>query len=349
MILTALGRALKCRFGRWRSLIGLAVLLNWVPAVSVAAPPARIDTFEVKVGTQEDKFSTAEILALFEASEDKVYSLGPGDVLSVEVWDRAELSGTHVIGPDGQISLPVAGDLRLGGLDRERAAEAVKRALAAYYLDPVVTLRIDQYVSNHIYVLGRVSNPGLISFEETPTLLGAITRAGGLPVGGVGADKASLTRCAVFRGKDRVVWIDLSNLLTGDMALNIRLQKNDLVYIPDSNDQLVYVLGAVNHPGAFNLTPEMSFMDALALAGGPAEGASLSRMKVIRSGRELRRKVSLEKILKPRAGLNVLLQENDIVFVPKSGLEQFSYLTSKLNPITSLMLVGTAFLQITKP
>lgn len=333
----------------WVPTASVLLFLGWAAPAPAGKKDARLDTFEVKVGTQEDKFSPAEILALFEAPEDNAYRLGPGDVLSVEVWDRPELSGNHVVGPDGQITLPVAGDLRLAGLDRQEASRAVAAAIGAFYRDPVVTLRLDQYVSNHIYVLGRVSNPGLISFEEAPTLLGAITRAGGLPVGGVGADKATLTRCAIFRGKDRMVWIDLSRLLTGDMTLNVRLQKNDLVYIPDANDQLVYVLGAVNHPGAFNLTPEMSFMDALALAGGPAEGASLSRMKVIRAGKELRRKVSLEKILKPRAGLNVLLEENDIVFVPKSGLEQFSYLTSKLNPITSLMLVGTAFLQVTKP
>ncbi|MEZ5584693.1 MAG: hypothetical protein R3F37_19735 [Candidatus Competibacteraceae bacterium] len=47
--------------------------------------------------------------------------------------------------------------------------------------------------------------------------------------------------------------------MTGDLALNIRLQRDDVVYIPDAFDTAVCVLGAVLKPGAYRLTPQMSF------------------------------------------------------------------------------------------
>ena len=77
-----------------------------------------------------------------------------------------------------------------------------------------------------------------------------------------------LTRCAVIRNK-KILWVDLKRLLNGDLSLNIRLKRNDTVYVPDAYDTSVYVLGEVNKPGVYRLTPKMSFLDALGQAGYP--------------------------------------------------------------------------------
>ena len=317
------------------------------PADAKDAQPQRVtpEGFVIQDMDPGEKFASEELLARFEAPSGEAYRLGEGDELAIEVWDHPKLSGRHVIGPDGMITLPVAGSHHLAGLARDDATKAVKQAFSSYYLDLLVTVRVDRYGSNRVYVLGRVGQPGILHFETAPSLLEAITRAGGLPVGGVGADKASLTRCAVFRGRDRVVWIDLKGLLTGNMALNIRLQRNDVVYIPDADDQLVYVLGEVHTPGAYHLTPEMSFMDALALAGGPTEDAAVNSMKIVRPGQRARKKISTRKLLKPDPDLNVLLEENDILYVPRSGLASFGYVMNKLNPFTTLLLFGAALMK----
>jgi polysaccharide export outer membrane protein len=111
-----------------------------------------------------------------------------------------------VLGPDGRVTLPLAGSLRLADTTREEAAARVKQSFTQFYRQPAVTLSVDQYTANKVTVLGRVQNPGAITFENPPTLLEALARAGSLPV----IDKqATLTRCAVFRGREQVIWVDL--------------------------------------------------------------------------------------------------------------------------------------------
>lgn len=291
---------------------------------------------------QQMEFVTPEAISRFEAPLEEQYRLGVGDELTIEVWDHPELSSRHTIGPDGRITLPVAGDVRLAGHSRETARDQVKKLYSALYPDLIVTIRVDNYRSNRVYILGRVMNPGLIYFDTVPSLLETITRAGGLPVGGVGSDKAKLTRCAIFRGKDTAIWVNLSELLKGNMALNIRLYANDLVYIPDADDQLVYVMGEVRQPGAVNLTPEMTFLDVLALAGGPSPDAATNNMRLIRPEQGINQKISLKDLTHPQPDLNYQIQKGDILYIPKRGIARVDYWIDKLNPFATFLFLGTA-------
>lgn len=285
-------------------------------------------------------FSSAELLAQFDAGEEKEYSLGAGDELTVDIWDHPELSGKHIVGPDGKITLPHAGSLTVTGLTREAASEEIRKSLERYYYNLLVTVRVDKYTSYRVMILGRVSSPGTLYFDAAPTLLNVITRAGGLPIGGAGAEKAALARCAIFRGRDKVVWIELKNLLNGtDLSLNIRLQRNDVVYLPDSDDQLVYVLGEVKTPGAYRLTPNMSFLDALALAGGPTRDAAGNKLHIIRQGKQIEAEFTFDKLLKPESKLNYSLNEGDIIYLPSRRLAKVGYVLEKINPFASLLLV----------
>jgi polysaccharide export outer membrane protein len=286
--------------------------------------------------------ATAEQLAAFE-SPSTSYLVGPGDELTIDVWGYPELSGAHVVGPDGRVTIPVIGSMVLAERSREDAAKDITEALASYYRDAAATVRIDRYVSNQVLVLGRVTNPGAIRFEVQPTLLDAITRAGGLPIGGVGADKAALTRCAVFRGRDRVLWVDLRSLLRGEnLGANIALRSNDVVFIPDADDQLIYVMGEVNQPGAYQLTPDMSFLDLLAKAGGPTRDAAEGTIQVVRPTAGVNAEVNLEDLLQARAEFNFRLAEGDIVYVPQSGVAKVGYVLEKLSPITQMIMFSAA-------
>ena len=283
------------------------------------------------------------MLKQFDTAADEEYRLGDGDEISLDVWGRPELSGKHQIGPDGRITLPVVGSVRIAGLTREEGAAAVVRASAKLYSNLSATIQVDHYTSNRIFLLGRVTNPGAILFDRSPTLLEAITRAGSLPVGGMGSEKAALTRCAVFRGRDQVAWIDLKALMNGgNLALNLQLRRDDIVYVPDADDQLIYVLGEVKTPGALHLTPDMSFMDALSRAGGPTEDASNNRIHLIRPGAELNREIKLDRLLRPDPTLNIALEEGDIIYVPKSKIGKIGYLLQRLGTISGLVVVGGA-------
>jgi polysaccharide export outer membrane protein len=243
------------------------------------------------------------------------------------------------VGPDGVITVPVAGPTKVGLLTREEAASRVRQGLERFYVDPNVQFGVEQYMSNRITVLGRVQNPGMLSFDHPPTLLETLAKAGSLPV----IDKqATLTRCAIFRGRDKVIWVDLKRLLNGGQVhLNLRMRPGDLVYIPDSADTMVYVLGSVHRPGAYRLTPDMSVMDALATAGGPNEDAQPREIGIYRPARQAVERIALQNLMDARQRVNFALEEGDVIFVPKSGIAEFGYVSRQLAAGLSLLTVGT--------
>lgn len=288
--------------------------------------------------SEKIEFVEAADLAAFEAQADPIYRLGAGDHISVQVWGRPEVSSKHVIGPDGRITLPLAGSLRVADVTREDAANQIGQTLTRFYKQPLVTVGVDLYNSNKVIVLGRVQNPGAISFDNPPTLLEALARAGSLPV----IDKqATLTRCAVFRGRERIIWVDLKRLLNrGESSYNIRLKPGDLVYIPDSFDTLVYVMGAVHRPGAYRLTPDMSLMDALMQAGGPNEDADMQETGIYRPSKRAYEKAPMTAIVTNEPKSNFGLEEGDVIFVPKSNMAETGYVMRQLIPGLSFLTFG---------
>jgi polysaccharide biosynthesis/export protein len=317
----------------------LVALLLSISTLLAAEERSRFET-----PTKESRVTALDLLREFEAPEDKDYRLGEGDEIVISVWGRAELSGKHTIGPDGNITLPYVGLFPIANLTRTQAAVAAQQAWSNFYDAVTVTVQVQRYEANKIFVLGRVANPGVLRFEGQPTLLEAVTRAGGLPIGGIGAEKAALARCMVFRGRDKLVWIELRNLLNGtNLALNIRLQRNDTLYIPDSDDQLVYVMGEVNRPGVVRVTPEMTFLSALAQAGGPTEDARTGKIRLIRPNAGIDRDFNLNDFYRLPKNQDVRVQDGDIIYVSRSGMAKLGYVMQKLSPLTGWMLFGTAF------
>ena len=343
------------------SAVRLAVKLALLAATLVACatqPPPGLDgspdfqmsqkrkqaPFMDETALQEfDRTESVRALEAFEGARPTEYLLGPSDEITVQVFGRPELSGPSIVGPYGDISMPVVGAVRVEGLTPTEAANVIGKRVAKYYLEAPVSVRIDRYVANQVLVLGRVAYPGALHFDRPPTLLDALARAGALPVGGIGADKAALNRCAIVRGRDQIAWIDLKSVLNGtNPRLNIELRRGDLLYIPDADDQLVYVIGQVHKPGAYRLTPDMSFLDALNTAGGPTNDASYKSIYVVRPRDHMQKEVSLYDLIDANPEPNVVLEEGDIIYVPQNGLAALGYVFQQLSPITGMALVGAA-------
>lgn len=326
--------------GLYRILMAALVVLLQACATKLAPPTANAnEVFTPAAKSDRVEFLSAAALADLEAPSDVVYRLGEGDVLSLQVWGRPEVSGRFVMGPDGLISVPVVGSVRLNSLTREEAAQQIRGGLSRYYDQPHVVLGVDQYTSNKVTVLGRVQNPGQLAFDSQPTLLEVLAKAGSLPV----IDKqATLTRCAIMRGRDKIIWVDLKRLLNGgEMAYNLRMKKGDLVYIPDSSDTMVYVMGSVFRPGAYRLTPDMSVMDALMQAGGANEDASPKEIGIYRATRQSVERIELDELVTGRARNNFALEEGDVIFVPKSGIADFGYVSRQLAAGLSFLTLQT--------
>lgn len=331
------------QFCRLTAVLLSAVFLTGCPSLYDTLPVDKLPYDFPKAKSRKVEFDSVDVLKKFEASEEETrdYRIGAGDHVLVEIWDHPELSAKHIVGPDGQITLTLAGPIRLQDLTRSEAAKAVNDSYARYYDNLAVTVRVEDYVSNQVLVLGRVTNPGIVPFQAgPPSLLEAIAHAGGLPVGGTGAEKAALGQAAVFRGRDKIAWIELKELLAGrNLALNIRLRRNDVIYIPDADDQLVYVLGQVNTPGALGLSPGMTFLDALARAGGPTNDAAPDRIHLIRPSTGLNREIPLSRVLAPDPELNAALQVGDVIYVPANTVFKTGYIFEKLSPLNGFFFI----------
>lgn len=316
------------------------ILLTSCTPTTVSLP----EHFTLPTPRETLKTSLPQALTQFQdtVKDDSNYYLGSGDQITLEVWGYPELSGQHVIGPDGKITLPLVGPFKLLGLSRKQAAQAISAQLSPYYMDLYITVRVDQYASNRILVLGRVARPGAVQFGMTaPTLLEAIALAGGFAkASGFAGPAQSLpySRCAVFRGHNQIIWIELEPLFTGqDLSLNLKLKRNDIIYVPDIEERLIYVLGEVHRPGALSFVPHMSFIEALAKAGGPTLDAAPNRINIIRPSEGINEALSLDELITPNEEINVALQEGDIIYVPTNTIAKINYAINILNPFSTIL------------
>jgi len=308
------------------------------------------DNFSVDSFKAEIPYATQEIIRLHEANLAQEYLIGPGDLLESEVWNRQKLSGEHIVGPYGYITLPIHGNFKIGGLNRKQASKAITDIYHKYYDDPITTVKIKKYMNNKVYVLGRVSNPGVIHFSGGGTLLEALSMAGGLPT----RDKTIfLSKCYIIRGKDQIIWIDLLQLLQkANIKLNIRLANNDIVYIPESMDAAVFVMGEVENPGSYQIqTAGLSLLDAVNLAGGPTEDANINEVRLIREMKEKEgvKIVDLDRMLvKGNFSENYLLKDNDILYIPKKGIATFNYYLRQIDPFLRTFISGVIIREAVK-
>lgn len=333
----------------WR-LLGLALLtLTLSGCAGIAGwfkpePPPN-PNFKPVERTTVATLMSKEDLALIEESVNPIYQIGSGDVLKLDVFGRAEVSGTHTVGPDGNITVPIIGNVFVNDLTREDALDVINKRLETIYTYPYATLSIEQYTSNQVTVLGRVEHAGIQKFAFAPTLVDVLAGAGAMPI----LDKqATLTRCAIMRGRDKLIWVDLKALLNGDPNYNLRMKKGDVVYIPDSSDTAIYVLGSVPKPGSYRLTPRMTVLDALAQAGGPDENAQPKQIGIYRPGADKVEIVNFADIRDVTRRANFALEDGDVIYVPTSNLADFGYFMRQLSPALSVLTFGASIKSLSK-
>ncbi len=297
------------------------------------------------------KLSPTKALQKFEPEANEEYTLGPGDEISLDFPGRPELSGKKVVGPDGRITVSLAGPINVADKNRAEVAKLVVDALSLYYKDLTVTVNIDKYGSNRVIVIGSVQHPGVLYFDTTPTLLDVIARSGLMAGSGggltAGSGKESSQkdglpeRCAIYRGNDQVVWVDLRQLLqSGNSMADMRLRRNDIVFVPAQQEVFVSVLGSVMRPGAIPLTSQSTLTSILAQAGGLGEGAKSSNIQVIQPSTGKTVTVSLKSLLTVKGVDEVKLHAGDVIYVPTSAFFKTTYVIQRISPIATMGLAA---------
>ncbi len=280
------------------------------------------------------KLSPLETLRRFEPSADEEYTLGAGDELSIQYPGRPELASKAMIGPDGRITLPLAGPIEVVNLTREAAGQKIGVALSAYYTNLTATVEVMKYGSNHVTLLGDVRNPGLINFDQTPTLLEALSK------GGIVArtDGNLPEQCVIYRG-EQVLWVDLEELLSnGSPLADLRLRRNDVIFVPAISSRSVTVMGQVQHPGEIVLKHNSTITSILGEAGGVSDTAgSNPELQIVHRSKGGRTQyVHFRDLLKPTGGMEISLYPGDVIYVPKSGMSKVGFVMQQLAPFLSL-------------
>jgi len=245
----------------------------------------------------------------------------PGDLLSVNVYDTPELTDAYRVDPAGDLRLPLCGKVKVQGLTASEAAKLLETTLKDDQVlnRPQVNVDVQQYAGHYVTVLGEVSSPGQVTAIAPTKLSEILAQVGGLtPLAGTririrsGSDDSAPDEEAPYSRSD-------GNQQTGA----ILVRPGDTVIVPRAG--IIYVLGAVTHPGGYLMQEDgkLNVAEALALSGGTLLAAKTSGLRVIRrnpDGTVLDFSLSYDGIAKG-SQTPIELQAQDIVYVPMSKLK----------------------------
>jgi len=242
------------------------------------------------------------------------YILGQGDAVSIGVFGDGQLSVTVPIGPDGDVSVPLAGRIKAGGRTAVQLAADIASALSAYMKNPSVTVNVTQYRKTRVVVLGQVVRPGVYEVPGDAGAIGAIAAAGGL------TDMADMAGITLAPASGETVCLDYESALL-DATADVLLQSGAVVYVPRAYRQ-VLVMGDVERPGSYPAIPgagsRMTLLDAVAVAGGIRGDASRATVvwNGVRDGVAKSARVSLGWLIEaPECGDNIALEPGDVLLV----------------------------------
>ena len=162
---------------------------------------------------------------------DADYVIGPSDVLAINVWKDAELSRTVPVRPDGKISLPLIGELRVSGLTALKVQRTVVARLKEYIADPEVSVIVQQVKSRTFAVLGKIAKPGSYELGKPTTVLEAIAIAGGF------LEFAKVSKVNIIRrmdnGSSETLHFDYKKMIKGlNPEQNVELKSGDTIIVP---------------------------------------------------------------------------------------------------------------------
>lgn len=248
------------------------------------------------------------------------YRLQTEDVLKITVWGEQNLTGDHMVDPEGNINLSLVGQLHVAGLTVRELIDRLAKELDEYLVDPRIQVTIVSFRKPKVHVLGEVNRPGVQEFKYGDRVMEGVSLAGSF------RDSAFLKGATLTRkGQTDSVSLDLHSLFYGgDMSKNLELQDGDAIYIPEDTTNKFYVLGEVVRPGQFKLKENMTVMDAITTANGPTDRGILKGTAVIREGTDPSRpseriKLDLGKFIsKADLTQNIKLQPGDVVYVPET-------------------------------
>lgn len=206
------------------------------------------------------------------------YILGPGDQLRITLWGKISTEFTATLDREGKINFPQAGVIHLAGLSFVEAKSLLELELSRYYKPSEVKMNVStgSLRSMRVFVVGKALRPGSYTLSSLSTLINALFAAGGPSKVG------SMRDIQVKRGGKTLVRFDMYDLLLkGDKTNDIRLQPEDVIFIPPAGP-MAGISGFVKSPAIYELKNESTVEDLIAMAGGLDDMAFKGRLRIDR-------------------------------------------------------------------
>ena len=260
-----------------------------------------------------------------------------------------------LIGTNGNITLPMIGRVKAGGLTVEQLEAELTTRFKAFIQEPQISVTVTEFRSQPVSVFGAVTKPGVVQLRGGQTLYEVLSMAGGprdtagsiltvtrprqsgeIPLPGAKVDPT---------GQFSSVELNVQEILEGkNPAANIEIKPNDIISVSEASTNKVYVVGDVQHGGAFTLGGQrsVSVLRALALAGGLGRTAKPDKARIVRqlAGEPKLREIpiNVQQILSGKAE-DIALGPDDVLVIPTSSRKAF---TTTYLPAVFSAAVGAA-------
>jgi polysaccharide biosynthesis/export protein len=313
----------------------LVSLVGCVSSVSKSAPPF----LPVQPGDAPPTVTITNQLSpeLFHP-DTQLMTLGPGDQIEASILGAPDTRSTMTVGPDGKIYFNLLPGVDVWGLTLPETKARLEKELSKYQNTPQVSVALRAVGSKQVWLLGRLTKPGIYPLTGPTTLLESLAQAGGpaRSASQVSSEELADLRHSFVVREGQFIPVNFNQLLRqGDMSQNIYLRPGDFVYVPFALAHEVYVLGAVRSPRAIPYVDHMTLVSAMSGASGAATydildtinsndgvltvDAYLSHVAIVR-GSLTEPQVTIVDygaIIKGKA-MDVQLEAGDIVYVPNS-------------------------------
>lgn len=262
--------------------------------------------------------------------------LAPGFLLSLNVLDDSDFTGTFRVDDAGNIAPPVLGSIHVAGKTVPEAREQVAKDLLERGIlkDPQVELNIVEYTAPQVTVLGAVASPGVFPLLAPEGLGGILALAGDTTI--LAGDRIEITPP---NGKGESKSVHYSRGMDTKLLDSTVIHPGDTVQVTQAG--VVYVLGGVNRPGGYVMQEngDLSVLQAVSIAGGTTVTASVKSIYIMRQNKDNTTtwlELPYRKMTEGKVA-DVQLLRNDVIYVPNSRFK-----STLMNSQSILASIGSA-------
>jgi polysaccharide export outer membrane protein len=253
------------------------------------------------------------------AAQKESLLIGPGDLIQVDVLDTPEMEQQVRVTDEGNAPLAYVGNVKVGGMTPGAAAAAIQLLLISKNVmkHPQVTVRVQEYATQDVSVLGQVHTPGAYPLTTPQPVLRVLSLAGG--VTNLADRQVTIKRHGSPKQLTYMLSNDPQKMLT-DMVM---VYPGDIVMVP--NAPIIYIMGDVGRPGGYAMSANeshLTLLQAIARAGSANKTSVPSKVRLIRNTGDGTKetRIHLDAMEKGKIP-DIDLQANDIVFVPFSWMK----------------------------